>query len=104
MKDYQFSYDDGTMWVYNLSDTQFRGIARGIKDGKNNYIDEKNGVVIKLAFIRSIIPVPVVETPEGESFEPTYDPEIAKFIELQRHAEDMMNEPDDADYEGGRSL
>lgn len=107
MSEYQFSYDDGTMCVFALEDSQFRGVTKGIKEGKSHYIDDKNGLILKLSEIRSVKIIPENPIQEAESYEPTYDKETQQFLELQRYAEQIMREydkEDDSDYKGGITL
>lgn len=108
MAEYQFSYDDGTMCVFVLEDNQFKGVVKGIKEGKSHYIDEKNGLIMKLSEVRSAVLIPEMDIPEGESYESTYDPETRRFLEMQRYADEVMgdykNEDDESDYKGGTVL
>lgn len=103
MRDYQFVYDNGTIGVYNLSDTQFKAIARAFKEGKPIYVDDKNGLIMKLSYIQSINKLPErVDT--NESYNPDVSPEVAKYMEHLAQAEALHSEylhEDEADYKPG---
>lgn len=106
MDEYQFSYDDGTMCVFELSETQFKGVVKSIRESKSYYMDDKNGLILKLSHIRSISLIPDVPVQEGESYDPGEDPEIKKYLELARLADEYLEDgpEDESDYRGGMSL